>query len=543
VLGGQFLGLGLVEAWQDSPTFDEPFFLASGVTALTRHQLRITPEHPPLPKLLAALPVLLAHPAIPSGPGWQSGVSGAYAQDFINAQARTGKLRRVVFLGRLVPLLEAALVGWCIYALGTTLFARSAGLLAAAVWFTTPLSVGLGHLNGGDIPFTLVTLVVCLALAGYLRSRTWAALALLGLSCGAALLTRLTALALVPAVALIVVAVSWRRLRRGLLGGATVLLIAWACVWAGVRMVSPTPQFRHTAPVGAVRGPLPTPARAALLVPWPHEFETGIRDQAGIAKSPAPAFLLGHAWNGIRWWFWPASLIIKLPESTLLLVLAGAACWVGLGRRRVQTLLLVLGVPAVAVAAVAVLSPRQIGLRYLLPVIALAIVAAGPIVRIVGKGSRRLIGYSGIGLLMALQLLWLWSATPHSLAWTTPPFRPGYQVAADSNLDWGQDLYGLAAWVKGRHTSVASFGLVDPTLVVPGARPLTLSQPPSGWVAVSASLLTTLFRKPLAWLRAYCPVRTIGGTILIYRFDHPVDLRPRGDRPAGVCPGSASYRR
>lgn len=33
----QFAVLGLVEAWRDSPTVDEPIYMASGVTALTRH--------------------------------------------------------------------------------------------------------------------------------------------------------------------------------------------------------------------------------------------------------------------------------------------------------------------------------------------------------------------------------------------------------------------------------------------------------------------------------------------------------------------------
>ena len=69
----QFVALGLVQAWRDAPTHDESYHLAAGVTGLTRHQLRITPEHPPLPGLLAALPALAARPVIPNGQSWRSG--------------------------------------------------------------------------------------------------------------------------------------------------------------------------------------------------------------------------------------------------------------------------------------------------------------------------------------------------------------------------------------------------------------------------------------------------------------------------------------
>jgi hypothetical protein len=63
-----------------------------------------------------------------------------------------------------------------------------------------------------------------------------------------------------------------------------------------------------------------------------------------------------------------------------------------------------------------------------------------------------------------------------------------------------------------------------------------------GWVAVSPTKLATNDRDALAWLRAYCPVGTIGGSVLLYRFDAPVDSRPGPTMPVGRCPGTASVR-
>jgi hypothetical protein len=541
LLIAQFLGLGLYEAWHDAPTYDEAFALSTGVTGATRHQLQVTSGHPPLPEVLAALPVLAARPVIPAGEHWRAG-SALYANDFLDAQARAGKLREVVFLGRLIPLLEAVAVGVVLYALGKALFARSAGLLAAGAWLTMPFTLGLGHINGDDVPFTLVTLLVSFALLRYMRTRARFDLVLLGFACGAAMLTRLIALALVPAVALVVAGLDWRSVRRAVLAAATVLLIAWACVWGGYRAVSPFPEYRHAA-ILVIPGPLQRTVRLALKVPWPREYQDNIRDQARVTKVAAPAFLLGRAWTGVRWWYWPASAVVKLPLSTLALVAVGFASWWGLGRRRVFEALLVLGVPAASVIAFVAPEPRQLGLRYMLPVLALALATAAPLVRfLAGAASRRrTAAAAGLAVVGVAQLFWLWEAAPHSLAWTAPPFRPGYQVATDSNLDWGQDLYALARFARHKDIAVMYFGTVDPALVVHRAKPLG-TRPPNGWVAVSASYLTAWGGADLSWLRAYCPVRAINDTILVYRFDREPDRRPGPQRPAAVCSTSISRR-
>jgi hypothetical protein len=63
-----------------------------------------------------------------------------------------------------------------------------------------------------------------------------------------------------------------------------------------------------------------------------------------------------------------------------------------------------------------------------------------------------------------------------------------------------------------------------------------------GWVAASASDLTSADRGSLAWLRAYCPVGTLGGSILLYHFtSHPTGA-PGPAAPAPLCTGAVSRR-
>jgi hypothetical protein len=532
----QFVALGLVQAWRDAPTYDESYHLAAGITGLTRHQLRITPEHPALPGLLAAVPALAAHPVIPKGRSWRSGYSERYAREFVTAQSRAGKLQSVTFLGRLVPLVEGVAVALLAYTLAKRLFGRPAGLLAATVWLTLPFTLGLSHLNGVDVPFSLTTLVLALAVLRYIRGPTTRAALLVGLACGIGLTVSLTSLVLVPTSAAVVLLVGSRRLARSLRHVVLIGAASWAVVWFLYRLVSPFPEVRHTEPVPA--GPVPLLARLARFIPWPSEYDYGIWKQALIAAKPGRAYLLGQAWEGSRWWFWPGSMLVKLSASTLIIVLVGLACWRKLPRRTIFEAALVLAAPALALTAFIVPQPRQLGLRYLLPVITLAVVAGSPAVRLATKAVAARVA---LALLLAAQLFWLWESAPRSLAWTAPPFRPGYQVAADSNLDWGQDLDRLREWIRDHPDAVVYyFGTVDPRSVLGRSRSFSATvrrgRLRAGWYAVSASHLTDWSSKSLAWLRAYCPVGLAGDSILIYRFRDPPDRGLHGgDKPPAVC--------
>jgi hypothetical protein len=134
---------------------------------------------------------------------------------------------------------------------------------------------------------------------------------------------------------------------------------------------------------------------------------------------------------------------------------------------------------------------------------------------------------------------------PGSIAWSAPPFRPAYAELTDSNVDWGQGYATLQAWSPGKDPWVTYFG---PRGIgeadIPGARTLlnTPAAEVTGWVAVSATALTSTYAKQLAWLRNYCPVQVLAGTILIYRFQQPPITTPGPARPPSPCPGAWSKR-
>src|SRR5205809_5609337 len=67
-----------------SATSDEPLHLAAGYSYWQTRDFRMNPEHPPLAKLVAALPFLALHPRIDtSDPSWKRGIEDAFAFKFL----------------------------------------------------------------------------------------------------------------------------------------------------------------------------------------------------------------------------------------------------------------------------------------------------------------------------------------------------------------------------------------------------------------------------------------------------------------------------
>jgi 4-amino-4-deoxy-L-arabinose transferase-like glycosyltransferase len=535
VLAAGFLALGLAEAHSDAPTYDEPVYVSAGLAAILHQDVTYNDEHPPLPKVLAALPVLFTHPVIPPNGAWSGNDEHAYAASFTSAQLSAGDLQPVTFASRLVPLAETAGVAFVLFALALELFGPElgalAGLLAGALWLASPFVLGIGHLDGVDVPFTLAIALSCWALVRWLHRRALRALGWLGLTFAAVAGTQISGL-LVVASGLAVVLVA-QLLALGRPGAVKALahtvlagLICVAGLWLSYLVVDPS-VITH------------------VTLGLPHPYVDGAHYLKSQDTIGAAGYVAGVAYQGGRWWFWPVSLVIKWPLASLLLLVAGlvACCWLPrpVRRRAVWGVAL----PAVLLAGFDLIMPRDIGLRYLLPSLALAAVLAGALVPVAARwGSRAWsVSRAGIVVLVALAAVATVTSFPQSLSWTTWPFRPAYTAVTDSNVDWGQGLYQLSAWSKSHHPYVLYFGPRGvSTAAIPGSRPLPAdpAQHVTGWVAVSATALNSSNRAQLSWLRPWCPVRVLAGSILIYRFRGSPGL-PAGAVPSSV-PGLCSGR-
>ncbi|QYG93315.1 hypothetical protein HC251_13365 [Iamia sp. SCSIO 61187] len=537
---------GLRQAWADSPTVDEGVGLASGLSYWVHGDLRMSPEHPVLPKLVSAAPALAAGPIVPKGTDWDDGDWFDHTDAVLAANDAEGDLRRVVFLSRLVPLALALVAGLLVHHLARRLAGDGAGLVAAGAWLTTPVVLGLGAVQSIDIAFTVATLAVVAALVRHHDRPDLRSAALVGVVLAVALVTRHSALVLVP-VALVAVAVSCpgdraARLRHVGVAG----LVGWVGLWLVYRGFDPAspggaPGERFDALVAAA-GDRSVLARLALIVPAPQEWRVGL-GHLTVTSDPRPAWLLGRAWEGSRWWYFPGALVATVPFPVLGLLVAGPLGWVA-GPREQRRPLALVALPGLALFAFTALQPLNLGLRLAMPSLALwLVVAAAGAGHAVCAARARWPGAVVPGrILLALVALVqagvLLSASSHALAWRPLAFRPGYRWVSDSNIDFGQDLWRVRDWAEGRDDPWVA--VISPRGLAPGPGTRRLVgadlDEVTGWLAVGVTSLTVVNRDDLAWLRAYCPVGTLGGgSTLVYRLREPPSAAPGPERPVAPC--------
>ena len=114
VMLGAFAVLSTVLAWKESTTFDEQAHVGAAYSYVRYGDMNLNPEHPPLLKDLAGLPLLLMRPGFPEDSAeWREGVNEQWAvgKRFIHMN----DAETVMFLSRLPMILVAVLLGLLVY--------------------------------------------------------------------------------------------------------------------------------------------------------------------------------------------------------------------------------------------------------------------------------------------------------------------------------------------------------------------------------------------------------------------------------------------
>jgi hypothetical protein len=157
-----FFLLCFYSAREKSITTDEVAHIPAGFMIWKTGDYRINPEHPPLVKLLAALPLLPFNFYVPTkdidwlrGDEWHFG--GYFLFMYNDADI-------IAMLSQLPIMLIGIILGWGVYFWGRELFASGrgfiapfAGLFAAAIFFTEPNLIAHSSLVTYDLPFAGVT--------------------------------------------------------------------------------------------------------------------------------------------------------------------------------------------------------------------------------------------------------------------------------------------------------------------------------------------------------------------------------------------------
>jgi 4-amino-4-deoxy-L-arabinose transferase-like glycosyltransferase len=437
-------------AVQQTPTIDEPVYVATATDYLREHRVRYNPEHPPLGKLLIEAGVAVADPH--------------YDPSFTGTQGRVGQHLlyesgndpwRLMLWARLPMIALTLLFGLVVFAFAREVAGTAGGLTALALYAFSPDVIAHGSLAALDVPAAGFVLTSAW-LVWRARRRPRLYLPLAGTALGAAVATKMSALPAVAVLMPLAVVSVWhasgrqgrasrrRALTRGLVGAGVVGLVAIAVVWASYLAVDPGLRFDPAEPVPVVHG---LHERLVELLPFPRAYRDGMRVQFGFENYPWQGYLFGHLYTGSRWYYLPVALLVKTPLGMLALWAAGTVAMTRVRRLRPAAPYVL--VPPAVLLAVAMQGTRDFGTRYAVYVPMFLAVAAACVLAARWRWARWT-----TGVLLAFVAVSSLRTFPYYLPYSNEAFGGPARTHLwlhDSNVDWGQDLGRLADRLRARY--------------------------------------------------------------------------------------------
>lgn len=204
-------------ARRESAAFDEPIHIGAGVSYLQKLDLRMNDEHPPLAKVLAALPLVIRGVrADYSSPAWTISRTffGAFHRgEFIFGpllQTRWNDPVTTLKWARAPMLLLTLALGWTVFAYARRLGGGWGGLLCLSVYVSMPVFLTYGPLVLTDVAITLFSLTTLWTFAEVWRDPSRRNVRMFTLNLACALLSKFTAGILFFAFVAFALSTRWR---------------------------------------------------------------------------------------------------------------------------------------------------------------------------------------------------------------------------------------------------------------------------------------------------------------------------------------------
>ena len=563
-------------AWRESVSIDEVAHLGAGVSYLQKLDMRMNIEHPPLAKLLAALPLVIGGArADYRSTAWTFGQEGLFPAFLAQWSfghlflARWNDPAVTLAWGRLPMLLLMVALGALIYYYGSRLGGEWGGLLALTLYASMPAFLTFGPLVITDIPITFFVLLTMWTFTALWESsgenrRVWP----FALTLAGALLTKFSAGILFVAFLAFRISLrtrpldgfpsgreegrAWRRAqwRATMRGVIRASLVVYA-VYFVLSVNQPTDSL-------AVLGTNPAALvfRRLLMPPWIYLRGLGL---FGL-MSVRPTFLLGHAYSHGVWFYFPVVFSLKTPIATLAIFLLSIAVGVLGKRNRARTTAIIPSerriywratwVFLVVFTAFCMISQTTISIRHFTIPMALVILTIAPLPRALaslrasGSGFARPLGWLTVALAVA-SLVTTARSYPYFMPFLNSLSlgRPGFVLMNDSNLDWNQSLPDVRRFAEQRgldHLLLDAYGFSDPAVYVPQAEIWNCQKPAASdggrWAVVSAGMI--LDGHNCGWLTRYAHEVLAGGSM--YAFRLPAEIPAVG--AVGGPPSPEAYR-
>jgi hypothetical protein len=189
----------------------------------------------------------------------------------------------------------------------------------------------------------------------------------------------------------------------------------------------------------------------------PREYFKGLALVLGHVATGHVAFLLGdlspHGW----WYYFPVVFATKTPVAVLVLLIVAVSAAARRIREPAQWYWLV---AAGSYFLCAMTSRTDLGFRHLMPAMVFLYIWMGSLAQ--ELPARRWLTLATTGLILWLVVDFGRSADRYFAYFNELVGDRGYLVATDSNLDWGQDLKRIRAYLD-RHSEIETPYVEYPT--------------------------------------------------------------------------------
>ena len=464
-----FLGELTFSIRQQSLSWDEGDHIFAGYMSWKKVDFGINPEHPPLVKALAAIPLQPIHLKVPDPKGLASFKDEAYfdGRDFIFGNGGEAEADRIIFRARMAAASLSLLLGLLVFLAAREMFGDGAALFALALVVFEPNMIAHGAYVTTDMGISCFMFASIYAMYRYVKAPSVGRLIVLGLVSGLALASKHSGVLLLPfGLALIITEILWSspetrtnkrrvalRLTGAFLAASTIaIVVLWAfygfryAARPGGMQLSPSLAEYARGLKGLEPQVYLALARLHLL---PESYLYGLVDVRLISDSFS-TYIFGKVYAHGVWFYFPAAFIIKSTAAFMgLLLLTGFAIVTGKLRARREVFFLT--IPPVLYLLIATGTGLNIGARHILPMYPFLSVLIGGATLALAHKDRRW-AYV-VGLLLAWHVVSSARAYPNYLAYSNE-FWGGpantYKYLTDSNTDWGQQLKAVKKYLDNR---------------------------------------------------------------------------------------------
>lgn len=551
-----------LSARRQSQTFDEGAHIFSGYRYWKNFDFGFNPEHPPLVKLVAALPLLrlpLRTPSIPDA-------------DFKMVEFRDGRdflysndAATMLFRARMAAAVFTLCLALCIFLIARSMWGDGPAFIALALFSFDPNFLAHGALVTTDVAVTLGIFLGVGSFYLYLKKPTALRLIGAGFAAGVCISSKHSGVLLYLMLVLLAFAdvITWdeiasrklapdfaRRALRLASSLAAIVAISVALLWsmygfrfaarpAGLKVNPSLPEFMQQMGHGS-SAIVMTLARFHLL---PESYLYGIADISSLGAIPTVIF--GKYYPSAQWFYFPSIFIVKSTLAFVLLCFLLPLC-AKLWGKPFQRETFFLIIPPAVYLMVAMSSGINYGIRHLLPIYPFLIVLVSIAAWSFGQRNRALAAV--VTALVVFHTASSLHAFPNYIPYSNELWggpAKTHEILADSNVDWGQGLVAMKQYIDEKHIRncwFAYFGklIVDVSYYGIPCKPLptafadmihvpTPDVPPQvdGPVFISATEVTRTYWRA-DWINPYLPFQgvppaaLIADSILVY--DGKVDL-------------------